>query len=257
MTALSRLPRLRLPAAVFLAVTALAATSPAQTETAEATETTSITPLQPPPPVVSGPLVEVRPGGLTAEQVAERALAASPTLAARRAEIDAASAQIAKTTARFFPRVTLSATYTRLSEANNSLGGSIVGARNPGPLALGPCDAADPAGPTCPVDSAGVPIGANTLAFPTTRNSHDLSAEVAVPLSDYVFTMPSAVGATRANARANEPGEQAAACDAAHEARVAYHDWLRAVAATSSIATACCRTETGTRSTSAASRWTT
>jgi outer membrane protein len=242
MIALHRLPHLATATGALLAATALGAPAAAQTEAEKPTVTSPVASQPPPSPVVSGPLLEVRPGGLTAEQVAERAVAASPTLAARRAEIEAANAQIAKTTAQFFPRVTLSATYTRLSEADNSLGGAIVGAQNPGPLGIGPCDPGNPAGPTCPVDGAGVPVGANALEFPTTRNSYDLTAEVGIPLSDYVFTMPSAVGATRANAQANELGKQAATRDVAHEARVAYHDWLRAVAATSITESSLART---------------
>jgi len=236
------LPRLPLSAAAFLVATALAATSRAQTETAEPPATASVTPQEPPPPVASGPLIQVRPGGLTAEQVAERAVAASPTLAARRAEIDAANAQIAKTTAQFFPRVTLSATYTRLSKAENSMGGAIVGAENPGLITTGPCPEGVPDGTTCLVDSGQSPIGARAFEFPTARNSYDLAAEVGIPLSDYVFTMPSAVGASRANAKANELGKQAAARDVAHEARLAYHDWLRAVAATSITESSLART---------------
>jgi len=232
------------PAAVatFAAMTAIVATSSAQTEAPEVTPPQPVTPEPVLPAPSPGPIIEVRPGGLTADQVAQRAVAASPTLAARRAQIDASNAQIAKTTAQFFPRVTLSATYTRLSKAENSMGGSIVGAGTPGGLGVGPCDPRDSASPTCVLDAAGDPIGARAFEFPTTRNSYDLTAEVGVPLSDYVFTMPSAVGATRANAEADELGKQSAARDVAHEARVAYHDWLRAVAATSITESSLART---------------
>src|SRR5690606_4180709 len=68
------------------------------------------------------------PGGLTAEVVAERSLASSHTVRARLAELDAARARLDQTTAQFFPRLTLRASYTRLSPVSAELGGALVGA---------------------------------------------------------------------------------------------------------------------------------
>src|SRR5690606_39965592 len=79
------------------------------------------------------------PGGLTAEVVAERSLASSHTVRARLAELDAARARLDQTTAQFFPRLTLRASYTRLSPVSAELGGALVGAGNPGLLSTGPC----------------------------------------------------------------------------------------------------------------------
>src|SRR5690606_6839757 len=45
------------------------------------------------------------PGGLTADQAAERAVARSPEIAARTAEIDASLAQRNRTLARYVPRL--------------------------------------------------------------------------------------------------------------------------------------------------------
>ena len=180
-------------------------------------------------------LIEVRSGGLTADEVALRAVSASPTLAARRARIDAATAQVEKVTAQFFPRITLSATYTRLSAAENSMGGALVGAQNPGLLTAGPCPAelGTPAGSSCILDSQGAPLGAAALEFPSARNSCDASVEVGVPISDYFLTMHSAIAATRASARSRALSAQLAEQEVRHEARLAYYAWLRSVAATS------------------------
>ena len=68
-------------------------------------------------------------GGLTADEVGRLAQASSPEVRASQAEIEAAAAKVDAAMISFFPRVTLSANYTRLSPVGSSLGsGALVGA---------------------------------------------------------------------------------------------------------------------------------
>src|SRR5690606_33163553 len=75
------------------------------------------------------------PGGLTADTVAERAAVNSATVQAKLAELDVARAKVDQTSIAFYPRLTLAATYTRLSEVSAAFGsGASVGAQNAGLL---------------------------------------------------------------------------------------------------------------------------
>lgn len=204
--------------------------------------------------VAAESLVQPRAGGLTADDVARRATLASPSLAARRARIEAARAQVDEVTAQFFPRVTLSATYTRLSATDNSMGGALVGAQSPGLVTTGACpaDLGAPDGATCLLDSQGQPLGAAGFEIASPRDSYEAAVDVSVPISDYLLSMPNALAATRAQARSSELGAAVAERDVQHEARVAYFDWLRAVAAASVTESALARTDALRRDTEAA-----
>jgi outer membrane protein len=176
--------------------------------------------------------LQPQPGGLTADRVAAKTVASSPTLAARTAEIDAAKAKVDAAVAGFLPRLKLTAMYRRVSPVDASLGGALVGAANPGPIVLGPCP--DPAmGTECPVDSAGQPIAAVDFEFPSLVNHYSLNAQLAVPLSDYVLRLSSTMTATRANQRAVELQREAEVTKISSDARIAYYNWLRAVAGVS------------------------
>jgi outer membrane protein len=170
-----------------------------------------------------------QPGGLTADQVATRTLASSPTLVARQAEIEAAKAKVDAAVANFLPRLTLTAMYRRVSPVDAALGGAIVGAANAGPIVVGPCP--DPAlGASCALDSAGLPIAAAEFEFPSLVNHYSLNAQLALPLSDYVLRLSNTMAATRANQRATQLQKQAETAKVASDARLAYYNWLRTVA---------------------------
>ena len=88
----------------------------------------------------SAQALQVKPGGLTADAVARRAVKTSPTVRARQAEIDAAQAKVDNAVAQFIPRLTLKASYTRMSEVDNALEGAIVGAGEASErILIGPC----------------------------------------------------------------------------------------------------------------------
>ena len=59
--------------------------------------------------------LEAEPGGLTSKEVARRALAVSPTVKEKRAQVTAANEKINQTMISFFPKLAVSAGYTRLS----------------------------------------------------------------------------------------------------------------------------------------------
>ena len=56
-----------------------------------------------------------KPGGLTANEVAARAIATSDTIAAKNAELRAAAAAVDSAMYQFYPKVTLKASYTRMN----------------------------------------------------------------------------------------------------------------------------------------------
>jgi hypothetical protein len=133
------------------------------------------------------PAIAVTAGGLTSAEVARRTLASSASVRARQAEVEAASAKVDQTMIQFFPRLTLKATYTRLSSTSSDFGsGALVGAANPGLLTTGPC----PGGVgTCVLDSAGVPVGAAAFSIETIHDNYALNAQLIGALSDYVLRL--------------------------------------------------------------------
>jgi outer membrane protein TolC len=176
-----------------------------------------------------GEALAPQPDGLTADEVAQKALASNPTLDARQAEIAVADAKVDAAVAQFLPRLTLTASYTRTSPVDSNLGGALVGALNEGPILVGPCP--NPAmGDQCVTDSAGQPIGAASFSFPSLVNHYSLNARLALPLSDYVLRLSDSLTATRANRRAAEIQKEAETLKVAADARVAYYNWLRTVA---------------------------
>ncbi|MBN1606613.1 MAG: TolC family protein [Polyangiaceae bacterium] len=185
-------------------------------------------------PELKDPLVEAltpKSGGLTANEVARRAVTASDTLAAKRAEIDAAAAKVDEAVATFLPRLTLTASYTRLSELNNTLssgGGGLVGGPVGNPLQVGNCQeavAGDPTTLTCVVTNA----QAIAVDFPSLPNNYSLKANLNVPFSDYLLRLSSSIATTKHNKRAAELNELATRRKTAADARVAFYNWTRGI----------------------------
>src|SRR5690349_494064 len=88
-------------------------------------------PVASPPPVAPPPVVQPvarqlpdplaialapQPGGLTPEDAARVAAAGKPSVKAKRADLEAAAARVDQALVSYFPRVSVTATYTRLSE---------------------------------------------------------------------------------------------------------------------------------------------
>lgn len=172
--------------------------------------------------------LQVQPGGLTAAQTAQRALAASSSVREKQAQLEAARARIAQTTIDFFPKLSLRASYTRLSPSATSLGGgALVGARTPGVLQVAACDA--PSG-FCPVDAAGDPIVATQFDIEFIEDNYAVAANLTIPLSDYVLRVASAAAAASSSKEAANFALQAERRKVQTDAQVLYYQWLRAQA---------------------------
>ena len=157
----------------------------------------------PPPPAppepVADPLeeaLEPSPGGLTPSDVARHASGSSRILAAKRAEIEASAAKVDQALVAFFPVVTLSATYTRLSEVSNSL-------------------------------EIGIP-GVSGYEFPVILNSYQLAASIVVPISDYILRLTQAYAAASNGVEAKKLEERAERLKSEADSKNAYLSWVRA-----------------------------
>jgi outer membrane protein len=169
--------------------------------------------------------INIERGGLTADETARRALATSSSVREKSAQLAAARARIRQTTIEFFPKLSLRASYTRLSPVESSFGpGALVGAGNPGPLTTGPC----PTGGACVLDAAGNPVGASPVDIEFLEDNYAVGANLSVPLSDYVVRLADAAAAASSSRQAAQYALQAEQRKVQTDARVLYYQWLRA-----------------------------
>ncbi|MBL9104925.1 MAG: TolC family protein [Myxococcales bacterium] len=192
-------------------------------------------------------------GGLTADAVAERALAVAPSVAIKDAAIERAASRVDQTIIQFLPQIGGKAGYTRLSKAaiNFGSGGSFVAAQNgPGggsqfqPVVVGPCDATMPTGPQCVLDPGGVPIGVTPpLQIAVPLNSWSLQAQLSIPLSDYILSLTPAKRGTKAARESAEAARDAERLKVQTDARLTYYNWVRAIAALTVLEDALARTQ--------------
>ncbi len=129
--------------------------------------------------------------GLTARQTAKRAHAASPEVARKDAEVEAAVLSAKKAELAKIPRLGASAGYTRLSEL------------------------------TPPMLAPGV-------SFPQFFNVYSMTAQVGVPLSDYAVRIPAIIEAARLGTEAARSSENATRLAAGAQAVSVYYEWMRA-----------------------------
>lgn len=182
-------------------------------------------------PEPSNSIVEAlrpQPGGLTADMVAFRAVEISPDVESSNAQIQLAAARVDQTIVSFLPRISASASYTRLSDINLRFGsGALVGAANPGALQTAPC----PQNPlaSCIVDSQGLPVAAASFVIPQVLNQFSTQASLSIPISDYVFRIVAGLAAARKSEESARVSTEASRRKVAIDARVAYYNWLRAV----------------------------
>ena len=138
------------------------------------------------------------PNGLTADEVARRTLISNPDVTAKQKGVAAADASRDETKSRFYPKLDLSARYTRLSDLQ------------PVYIDLG-------GGPTL-----------TTKLFPVILNNYTLQATLAIPLSDYVLRLSNSMASANHNKSAAQLDERATRLSVARDARVAYYQWIRA-----------------------------
>jgi outer membrane protein TolC len=160
-----------------------------------------------------------KPGGLTSATVAQRAEATSFDVQARREEIDAAAAQVDQALIAYFPRLSATGRYTRLSPIEQpSLGsGYIVGTARPGPIVFDD-----------PVNNPPPPMFATSFSFPVLLNQTILQATLSVPLSDYLLRIPQGYAAATKNEKAARFSEGATRLKTAADAKAVYYTWVRA-----------------------------
>jgi outer membrane protein TolC len=151
-------------------------------------------------------------GGLTADEVARRAIQTSPSARGRREELVAAAADVDRALAAYVPRVVVGASYTRLSNTKSDTARAIVVA--PGA----------PAGPLAP----GAALVNAPLSFESPLNQYALQASISVPLSDYFLRIGPQHSSARYGAVAAAKRLHAERSKAGADARVNYYDWVRA-----------------------------
>lgn len=172
-------------------------------------------------------------GGLTAEEVAQKAILHSPSIGIKEAEITKAAAQLDQTIISYVPLIKGTASYTRLSPARADFGdiasGAAVGASTEGPLTVGPC----PGGMgQCVLDASGTQVVAvqqTGFDFEFPLNSFSLQASLSIPLSDYVLSLLPARKGLIANKEATKLARDAEVVNVETDARIAYYNWLRGV----------------------------
>jgi outer membrane protein TolC len=167
-----------------------------------------------------GPILEERlgaalatPGGLRADELAERAVATSADVRARASELEAAGLAVDQALAGYFPRVVVGASYTRLSDITMPALGTLVAA---------------------PGAASGQPIGSSQplyafgFQFPVLVNQTMLRAQLQIPLTDYLLRIAPGVEAAQSSREAALATSDATRRRTAADARVAYYTWVRA-----------------------------
>jgi len=193
-----------------------------------------------------GPLAEAltpQPGGLTADKVAVQAVAESPSVAAKEAQIQAAAAKLDQTMIAFLPQISGKAGYTRLSKAAINFGNisSVVATGDGAPLkgqdpvALGPCSA-NPLSicsyntETGMEGSPVVLVGAPPTDIKIPLNSYSLQAQLGLPISDYILSLLPAKRGSETRRDAVALARDAERVKVETDARIAYYNWLRTIA---------------------------
>jgi outer membrane protein TolC len=206
------------PAVVWMVASALAESAVAQVPTAPARPAGAAAPGGREP---SGFDMEIeslvkRPGGLTADQAAERARSLSYEAEARRADSAAAEARVHQAELGYVPRVVARGLYTRVSDVGLQSFGNVVTA--PGA----------PTGPVAATGAAPTPLANTPLGFTYPLDNWSLQADVVVPISDYVLRVAKQCASAKHSAKAAALTAKAADATASSNARIEYYAWTKA-----------------------------
>jgi outer membrane protein TolC len=170
-----------------------------------------------------------QPGGLTPDEAGKTAMKTKHSVRGKQADLEAASARVDQAFINYFPRLTVSATYTRLSAVPDLyLGGISASPSRPGPITVGACPA--PAvGTNCVIDSAGAQLtGVAPKPFQAQLNTGAFVASLAVPVSDYFFRISQGYSAASHSEKGKRLELEAETLQAAADAKIAYYNWVRA-----------------------------
>jgi outer membrane protein TolC len=180
------------------------------------------------PPSANDPLAALKAGagGLTADEVAKRAADTSVDAEVKQRSVEVAEARQQAAEAGYWPMLTGTARYTRLSAVPpfalaNPTASFVVTPGQPG-------DATTPRTLNLTGPNPDTLIAASLPPFAVPVNQYLLQASLTVPLSDYVFRVSRGIAAATHSARAARIEEQAARVKVAAEGRIAYYQWIRA-----------------------------
>lgn len=171
-------------------------------------------------------LLQARPNGITASQVAVRAAATSWNARASEEALRGAAARVDAAWSAFLPRLSGVAKYTRLSEITPPDLGTLVATQGaPGPIT---------AIQTSP-SAAGAPgsivlqpeLQAIAFSFPFVFNNWLLQATITVPISDYFLRIDQSYTAATHSEDAARWDLVGARATAASNGKVAYYTWLQ------------------------------
>jgi outer membrane protein TolC len=158
-------------------------------------------------------VLPVEAGGLTADEVARRAVETSPDLEAKLREVDAAAAQVDAAVVGFFPRLKTQATYNHLSYVEPAKTSGGVQA---------------PGAPLGPIASGTQLVNVGATPFPTIRNSTDVTTSLTFPVTDVLLRVSRDHAAASRSARAARLNALATRLTVQTNARLTYYGWLRA-----------------------------
>lgn len=169
--------------------------------------------------------------GLTSDEVAAQALRTAPSVAQSRAQLEQARAGASQAYLAFFPRLELTARYTRLSPVTQGSLGSSITSEQESMLRALIASVSDPAAQTLFTVNLESQLALANYRFPVLLNSFSFGGTVTVPLSDMFFqVLPSYEGAERA-VEAQRAQQTAAAAQVSLQAREAFYNYARARAA--------------------------
>jgi outer membrane protein TolC len=153
-------------------------------------------------------------GALTAEQVGQRAERTSYQAKSAEQLLTAAGARVDQQRANYFPRISLTARYTRLSDftpPSVTGGGGIVVTQAP-------------AGTVNPTPT----FAGGTFSFPLVLDNYLTQASIAIPISDYFLKISQAYSSSTMSEDAARFDVIAARAKSYADGKIAFYTWLRA-----------------------------
>lgn len=159
--------------------------------------------------------------GWTAEQAGQRARKVNYDVAAKNEALRAAAAKVDQATLNYFPRLTGTARYTRLSRITPP---SLGGGGGSQVVAVGPNVV-----PGQPLPANPVLIAAPPFTFPVILDNYLLQATLAVPISDYFFRISHAHAAAGHSEEAAKLDVQASESKAFADGKIAFYNWVKAL----------------------------
>ncbi|MCL2776835.1 MAG: TolC family protein [Polyangiaceae bacterium] len=165
-----------------------------------------------------GDLMAPVQGGITADQVGQRAMQTSYAAKASEQAIAGASARSQAAWTNFLPRIGFTGRYTRLS---NFVPPSLTGGASGSFVATN-----EPSGTTNP--GATYALGFDTLTFPLVLDNWLAQATIAVPISDYFFRIGQGYSAATHSEEAARFDLIGARAKSYADGKIAYYTWLRA-----------------------------